>query len=200
MSALNFCTMPSNWDCGVDLSDDTFVWASRNVSGWDVVEDFVYCGVWLLAADVSFEHVKADLTPVSKLNVPLPRFPLCREDDAHFLARVEQEARNIGGSYTCTKNEACIASLPNNGHLNHVLKIVGVVYVPRPVPVSLEVLKKRKVDASVKALAKCLKVPEKKGAEPTTVFRALSYPVLRNRERSLHTCAHDVQITRMATI
>jgi hypothetical protein len=29
---------------------------------------------------------------------------------------------------------------------------------------------------------------------------ALSYPVPRNRERSLHTCAQDVQITRMATI
>jgi hypothetical protein len=32
---------------------------------------------------------------------------------------------------------------------------------------------------------------------PTVV---LSYPVPRNRERSLHTCAQDVQITRMATI
>jgi hypothetical protein len=31
---------------------------------------------------------------------------------------------------------------------------------------------------------------------PATV----SYPVPRNRERSLHTCAQDVQITRMATI
>jgi hypothetical protein len=28
----------------------------------------------------------------------------------------------------------------------------------------------------------------------------LSYPVSRKRERSLHTCAQDVQITRMATI
>jgi hypothetical protein len=28
----------------------------------------------------------------------------------------------------------------------------------------------------------------------------LSYPVPRKRERSLHTCAQDVQITRMATI
>jgi hypothetical protein len=28
----------------------------------------------------------------------------------------------------------------------------------------------------------------------------LSYPVSRNRERSIHTCAQDVQITRMATI
>jgi hypothetical protein len=29
---------------------------------------------------------------------------------------------------------------------------------------------------------------------------AVSYPVPRKRERSLHTCAQDVQITRMATI
>jgi hypothetical protein len=28
----------------------------------------------------------------------------------------------------------------------------------------------------------------------------LSYPVPRKRERSLHTCAQDVQITRMVTI
>jgi hypothetical protein len=29
---------------------------------------------------------------------------------------------------------------------------------------------------------------------------ALSYPVPRKREQSLHTCAQDVQITRMTTI
>jgi hypothetical protein len=28
----------------------------------------------------------------------------------------------------------------------------------------------------------------------------VSYPIPRKRERSLHTCAQDVQITRMATI
>jgi hypothetical protein len=28
----------------------------------------------------------------------------------------------------------------------------------------------------------------------------LSYPVLRKRERSLHSCAQDVQITRIVTI
>jgi hypothetical protein len=31
-------------------------------------------------------------------------------------------------------------------------------------------------------------------------MKFMSYPVLRKRERSLHTCAQDVQITRMATI
>jgi hypothetical protein len=33
-----------------------------------------------------------------------------------------------------------------------------------------------------------------------TTPRSLSYPVPRKRERSLHTCAQDVQITCMATI
>jgi hypothetical protein len=50
------------------------------------------CSVWPLAANVSFEHVKVSLSPVSKLRVPLPRFPLSREDhedDIGFLVRVE---------------------------------------------------------------------------------------------------------------
>jgi hypothetical protein len=43
-----------------------------------------------------------------------------------------------------------------------VLELVGVAYGPRRVPVSVEVLNKRKVDASGKVLAKQLKVSEKK--------------------------------------
>jgi hypothetical protein len=107
------------------------------------VEEFVSCDVWLLAAGVSFEHVKNDLTPVSQLKVPLPRFPVSCEDeegDAHFLVRVEQEARNIMGSYTRVEHEACLVSLPNNGRLNRVLEVVGVAYAPRLTPFSAEVL------------------------------------------------------------
>jgi hypothetical protein len=56
------------------------------------MEEFVSCGIWLLATSVSFEHVKVHFTPVSKLKVHLPRVPLSREDeedDTHFLERVE---------------------------------------------------------------------------------------------------------------
>jgi hypothetical protein len=63
MSALNFRTKPSIWDSGEDLSDNAFVWASRNIRGRDIVEEFVSCGVWPLVASVNFEHVKVDLTP-----------------------------------------------------------------------------------------------------------------------------------------
>jgi hypothetical protein len=115
------------------------------------VEEFVSYSIWPLCAGVDFEHVKVDLTPVSQLKVPLPHFPLRRENeegDLQFLVRVEQETRNIVGGYTCTKHEACIASLLNNG--------------PCPVPISTEVLEKRRADAAAKVLAKRLKLVEKK--------------------------------------
>jgi hypothetical protein len=48
------------------------------------------------------------------------------------------------------------------------------------------------------ALLKCQLIVSSPGGDMPT--RQLSYPVPRKRERSLHTCAQDVQITRMATI
>jgi hypothetical protein len=89
MSTIKFCTKPS-YDCfGEDLSDGAFVWASKCIGARDVVEEFMSCGVWPLAAAVNFEQVKVGLTPISKLKVPLPRFPLSHEDDVKFLTRVE---------------------------------------------------------------------------------------------------------------
>jgi hypothetical protein len=46
---------------------------------------------------------------------------------------------------------------------------VGVAYGPRPVPVSLEVLKKRKADAAEQVMVKRLKAHEKKRAETVKV-------------------------------
>jgi hypothetical protein len=134
---------PSISDSAQDLSDDAFVWACQNIRGRDAVEEVVSCGVCPLSTGVNFGHVKVDLTPISQLKVPLPNFPLRREDgenDVQFLVGVEQEARNIMEGYTCAEHEACIASLPNNGRLNRVLKVAGVGYGPRPMPISTEVL------------------------------------------------------------
>jgi hypothetical protein len=131
------------------------------------VEEFLSCGVWPLSASVDFEHVKVDFTSVLQLKIPLPNFPLHHkdeEDDVRFLTRVEQEARNIVGGYTHVEHKACIISIPNNGHLNRVLKIAGVSYGPCLVPISAKVLKKRKADAATKVSGKRLKVVEKKGA------------------------------------
>jgi uncharacterized membrane protein YczE len=43
-------------------------------------------------------------------------------------------------------------------------------------------------------------VIERNSTMGKSVNDILSYPVPRKRERNLHTCAQDVQITRMATI
>jgi hypothetical protein len=80
------------------------------------------------------------------------------------------------------ERKACIDSLPNNSRLNRVLKVEGVAYGPRPIPVSMKVLKKRKADAAVKVSAKLPKVPEKKGpvcgasSLISNDFRAKAYP------------------------
>jgi hypothetical protein len=167
-SCLNFRTKPS-FDCvDDDMSDNAFFWGSKHIRGRDVVEEFIACNVWLLAVSISFEQVKVGVTPVSKLKVPLPRFAVAREDDeddAKFLARVEKEARVLVGSYTRPEHEAC-SVLSKNGRLNRVLELAGVAYGPRSTPVSVEVLKKRKVDSIEKTIPKRPKALEKKRAEP----------------------------------
>jgi hypothetical protein len=165
MSALNFHMKPISSDTAQDLNDDAFVWASQNIGGRDAVEEFLSCGVWLLSAGVYFEHVKVDFTPVSRLKIPLPNFPLRCEgekDGVRFPTRVEQEARNIVGAYTRAEHEASLASIPNNGRLSHVLRLTGVSYGSHPVPVSAEVLKKKKADVVAKVSGKHPKVAEKK--------------------------------------
>jgi hypothetical protein len=114
MSTLKFDMKPS-FNCpDDDLSDRAFVWASKCINGRDAVEEFVPCVAWPQAASVDFEHEIVGEMPVSKLKVPLPRFSLRRqddEDDTELLARVQQEARVIMGSYTHTEHKACIAGL-----------------------------------------------------------------------------------------
>jgi hypothetical protein len=92
MSTLNFCMKPISSNTAQDMNGDAFVWASQNIRGQDVVEEFLSCGVWSLSGGVDFEHVKVDFTPVSQLKIPLPNFLLRHEgekDDVRFLVRVE---------------------------------------------------------------------------------------------------------------
>jgi hypothetical protein len=39
------------------------------------MEEFVSCGVWPLAANVNFEHVKVGAMSMSKIKVPCPDLP-----------------------------------------------------------------------------------------------------------------------------
>jgi hypothetical protein len=72
----------------------------------------VACGVWQMAVGVSFDQVSVGVTPVSKVETPLPNFVASRkddEDDIKFLARVELDAKVIVGSYTHLEHNFYIA-------------------------------------------------------------------------------------------
>lgn len=103
MSGLRFCAESHLVSLDDDLSDTAFVWAFKFVGGWDAVEEFMACGVYLLAAGVSFDQVSIDMTPVSKMKMPLPKFVVARkdgEDDIKFFAWVELDVKGIGSNYT----------------------------------------------------------------------------------------------------
>jgi hypothetical protein len=135
------------------------------------VEEFVACGVWPLGVCVNFGQVSVGVTPVSKLKVPLPSFISSRkdtEDDVKFLERVESDAMVIVGGCTHPEHDACIAGLHNEGCLNRVHELAVLTYGPHPVPGSdafTKASKKRKTYSIGKALAKCLKAPEKRRVE-----------------------------------
>jgi hypothetical protein len=71
---------------------------TKFIEGQDIVEEFIACGMYPLAASAGFDRVAMHMTPVSKLKVPLGWH--INEDDVQFLARVELEAESIIGSYT----------------------------------------------------------------------------------------------------
>jgi hypothetical protein len=129
------------------------------------MEQFVACGMHPLATSVGFNKVTNVVTPVSKLKVPLPIFVAIRKDDVQFWARVEWEAEDIMGSYTCPEHEACVMNLCNGGRLNRVFELVEVAYGPQPEPGTeefTEASKKRRMNATGKNLGKRARVLRKK--------------------------------------
>jgi hypothetical protein len=113
-----------------------------------------------LSANFGFAEIADCETPVLKVILPLPEFPLARlsgESNDHLLARVELDAENMVGSYGRTEHDACIKALPNDGRLNQIFKKAGVACGPHPQPsteASTEAVKKRKVDACVRTTGK----------------------------------------------
>jgi hypothetical protein len=85
--------------------------------------------VYPLSAGFGFKNVATGTTVVSKVETPLPVFPMeavSTEVVDRFLATVETNAEKILGSYGPREHEACmIAKLLNNGCLNWVFEQMG---------------------------------------------------------------------------
>jgi hypothetical protein len=168
MSKLEFMMQPS-YQCPNDEAGDVaFIKATRAIRGRDAVEEFMACELFPLSASFELGEISEGETPVLKLTVPLPEFPIARRPGEKidvFWPRVEISAVNIVSRYTHGEHKVCIETLPNRGRVNRVFMEAVVPYEPHLEPGSEaceEAAKKRKNDLGTGPSAKCMKVSGRK--------------------------------------
>jgi hypothetical protein len=168
MTGLDFSMEPP-FECPDDDTNDVaFVKATLLIGSRDAIEEYMACGFFPLSASFTLGEDANGQTPVSKLTLPLPEFPVARlprEMADGFQMRVELAAVNVVGRYTRGEHDACIAVVLNDGHLNRVFEQGGVPYGPCLVPdseASKEVAKKRKSNAGAEPARIRTMVPSRK--------------------------------------
>jgi hypothetical protein len=78
MSHLDYVMKPS-FECVDDDSvDAAFVCVMGLIGGRDTVEEYLTCRMFPLSTNLGFAEILDGETPVSKMVVPLPEFPLAR--------------------------------------------------------------------------------------------------------------------------
>jgi hypothetical protein len=134
MSELDYAIEPEVECPNNDPDHAAFIRATATIRLHDAIEEFVACKMYLLAAGFGFESVPPGMTPVSRVETPLPLFAMgnvAAEHAAHVLAEIETEAETVLGSFRPKEYDAlCMENIPNGGHLNWVLEQMGVTYAP----------------------------------------------------------------------
>jgi hypothetical protein len=161
MGELDYAVEPKVECLNNDPNDVAFIQVTATIGGRDVVEEYVACKIYPLAASFNSESVPLGMTPVSKVETPLPLFSMgtiAVEHADRFLAEVETKAERVLGRFGPREYNALrVANIPNGGRLNHVLKQMGVPYFPCPRPgsaASQSNNNKRKADVAKKLVAK----------------------------------------------
>jgi hypothetical protein len=126
MSALDYTVEPEVECPNDNASDATFIRVTVTIGGWDTVEEFVACKMYSLASSFGFSGVTIGTTPMLKVQMPFPLFPIemvSTEDGSRVLAEVEMEAEIILGSFRSNEHDALkMEKLPNGGRLNHIFE------------------------------------------------------------------------------
>jgi hypothetical protein len=121
-----------------DPNDAAFVRATATIGGCDAVEEYVACKMYLLAASFGFEGLPLEMTPMSKVEAPLPLFAVgnvAAEYAARVLVEVETEAEKVLGSFGPKGYDVLyMVNIPKGSRLKRVLEQIGVPYTPRPLP------------------------------------------------------------------
>jgi hypothetical protein len=175
-----------------DTIDATFIRATATIGGHDAIEEYVACKMYPLAIGFGFDCMLLGMTPVSKVETPLPLFAvgnIATEHANRLLAEIEAEAKKVLGSFRPKEYDAlCMAKISNGGRLNLVLEQMGVSYAPLPLPgtkASHKAIKKRKAEVSMRPTVKRAKTgksqatPSKMAPPPSKLGPAKKIGVLK---------------------
>jgi hypothetical protein len=122
MGALDYVVEPEVECLDDDPNDTAFVRATATIGGWDAVEEFVACKMYPLASGFGFRGMTAGTTPVSKVQTPLPVFPVGAVS-TEGASRILAEDERILGSFKPKEYDALsTVKLLNGGRLNHVFE------------------------------------------------------------------------------
>jgi hypothetical protein len=176
MSELDYDLEPEVGCPNDDPNNVAFVRETSTIRGCNVVEEYVECKMYLLAAGFGFENMSLGMTPVSKVETPLPLFAVGIVVVGHadkVLVEIETEAKRVLGSFGLREYDALeMVNIPNGCWLNRGLEQMAVPYTPRPLPgsdVSQVANKKRKAEVSKKPSAKRVKAGPSQALQSTTV-------------------------------
>jgi hypothetical protein len=102
MSELYYTVEPEVECPNNNPNNAAFVRATTTIGGRDAVEEYVACKIYPLAASFGFESVPLGMTPVSKVETPLPLFivgTIAVEHVDQFLVKVETKAGRVLGRF-----------------------------------------------------------------------------------------------------
>jgi hypothetical protein len=95
MTTLDF-SMDPPFECVDDDSEDiAFVHVMCLIGGWDAVEEYLACRLFSLLVGFSFREITKGETPVSKVRLPLPEFPLARQNHLRNEGSVFQDPDQV---------------------------------------------------------------------------------------------------------
>jgi hypothetical protein len=121
MGELDYAVEPEVEYLDNDPNDPTFIRATATIGGCAAVKEHVACKICSLAVSFVFESGALGMTPMSKVETPLPLFAVEHAD--HFLAEVETETERVLGSFGPREYDALrVATILNGSCLNHILE------------------------------------------------------------------------------
>jgi hypothetical protein len=105
-----------------DPNDDVIIRATATIEGYDAVKEYITCKMYLLAAGFGFHSVALDMTPMLKVEIPLPLFAvenIATEHANRVLVEIETEAERVLGSFGLKEYDALgAANILNGSRLN----------------------------------------------------------------------------------